>query len=471
MSSTFGGLNTAYRGLSAATQGLNVTGQNVANAGTTGYTRQRLDVSAAQAPAKVGLGALTAPAAGQGVNTDAVSRSSSDLLDTRVRNTSANAGYTAVRAEALLHVEEIMAEPGEKGLSARIDAFHSAWHDLANNPSEAAPAGVLLQESAALTSQLSEGYAALEDDYSEGRDRLGAMADVLNSAAARIAELNGAVRTTLASGGSANELIDRRSQLTAEVAALAGGSVRSTGGGMVEVLVGGNALVSGEKAFTVAAAGSRSLEGAAGDPPRLEWVGRSIKTVALSSGEAAGTISVLAPANASGTGGVIAEAAASYNAFADKLATTVNTVHRTGETADGRTGVDFFTFAPGVSPARGLVVAAGPSDLASRIPGAGGHNGGVADKIAQLRVGPGTAEESWRSFVTRVGADSSAALSSGMQAESLAASAASLQLSGASVNLDEESMNLISYQHAYQANARVMSAIDEMLETLINIGR
>lgn len=471
MSSTFGGLNTAYRGLASASQGLNITGQNVANAGTAGYTRQRLDVSALSAPARVGLGALTVPGAGQGVNMDAVSRAADAMLDSRVRSTSAGAGYTAVRAEALLNVESIMAEPGERGISAQLDSFYASWQDIANNPSEAAPAGVLLQVSAALAGQLTEGYKALEQAFVDGRTDLETMAATLNRSAAEVAELNGAIRTTLAAGGSANELMDRRNQLTTEIASIAGGTVRDTGNGMVEVLVGGNALVSGEKSYTLKAEGARNLSEAADNPVRLEWENRTVKTVALSSGEAAGTISVLAPANAAGTGGSIVEAAASYSAFAQQLVETVNAVHRTGETADGRTGVDFFTLTPGVPAGRGLTVSASAADIAARQPGAGGHSGSVADSIAQLRTGPDSAAQSWRSFSTRVGADSAAALSSGLQAEAMANSASSLQLAGASVSLDEESMNLISYQHAYQANARVMSAIDEMLETLINIGR
>lgn len=471
MSSTFGGLNTAYRGLAAATAGLNVTGQNVANAGTAGYTRQRLDVSAAPAPARVGLGALTASGAGQGVNVDAVSRAADEMLDTRVRSTAANAGYTVARAETLLNIEAIMAEPGDRGVSARLDSFYAAWQDVANNPAEAAPSGVLLQESAALASQLRDSYGALEEAYTRGYTNLTSMAATLNSAASEVAELNGAIRSTLASGGSANELMDRRSQLAGQIASLAGGSVRDSGNGMVEVLVGGNALVSGERAYRLTAEGSRTLDGAAANPARLEWEGRSIRTVALSSGEAAGTISVLTPANAAGSGGAIAEAAASYNAFTDQLVNTVNTIHRSGQSGDGRTGLDFFTVTPGVPSARGLGVITNPADIASRTPGTGGHNGSTADSIAQLRVGTGTAAQTWRSFVTRVGADSAAALSSGLQAEAMAANASAQQISGASVSLDEESMNLISYQHAYQANARVMSAIDEMLETLINIGR
>ncbi|WP_216363154.1 flagellar basal body protein, partial [Arthrobacter sp. Hiyo1] len=69
--STFGGLNTAYLGLTAAQQGINVAGQNIANAGTDGYTRQRIEQSAVGAPARTGLFAAGTQA-GQGVSVDGI---------------------------------------------------------------------------------------------------------------------------------------------------------------------------------------------------------------------------------------------------------------------------------------------------------------------------------------------------------------------------------------------------------------
>ena len=98
MSSTFGALNTAFSGLTAARQGLNVVGQNIANVNSAGYTRQRVTTSAINA--SVGLfSGIARP--GQGVSIDGVARLGDAFLDARVRSTTADAGYASVRASAL----------------------------------------------------------------------------------------------------------------------------------------------------------------------------------------------------------------------------------------------------------------------------------------------------------------------------------------------------------------------------------
>lgn len=102
--STFGGLNTAYTGLSAANTGLNVTGQNLANVGTEGYTRQRVVTSPAGAPGPAGL-FTTPPKPGGGVAVDSIARLGDVFAENRVRSTASTAGYTFIRAEALTDIE------------------------------------------------------------------------------------------------------------------------------------------------------------------------------------------------------------------------------------------------------------------------------------------------------------------------------------------------------------------------------
>ncbi|MGZ4660268.1 MAG: flagellar basal body protein, partial [Arthrobacter sp.] len=95
--STFGALNTAYRGLTAAQQGLNVAGQNIANAATEGYTRQRVQQSSIAAPAQ-GLFGSGRPESGNGVSVDGIARLGSSILDAGVRSAGAQAGFASVRS-------------------------------------------------------------------------------------------------------------------------------------------------------------------------------------------------------------------------------------------------------------------------------------------------------------------------------------------------------------------------------------
>ena len=166
---------------------------------------------------------------------------------------------------------------------------------------------------------------------------------------------------------------------------------------------------------------------------------------------------------------MLAEAAASYNAFAVSLAQRVNDVHRTGATPTGATGLDFFAIDPAQPAALGLsVVPTGVGQVATGAPGAGGSEGSIADAISQLGTGPNAVDKQWADFVVRVGVASKTEQQQSALADLASSGAVGAQLSNSSVDLDEENMNLLAFQHAYQGAARVMTAVDEALDVLIN---
>ncbi|CAN5222465.1 flagellar hook-associated protein FlgK [soil metagenome] len=467
--STFSGLNTAFTGLNAARQGLDVVGQNIANSGTTGYTRQRVSTAAAGSLTQIGPLVLSNAQVGQGVTVDGIARLGDVILDGRVRSSGATSGNLAVRSNALSSVEASLNEPSTTGISAQLNAFWSAWGDVSNRPGDEAPAGVLLQKATQLAGQIATGYSAVDSTWTDVRTKLDGMAAELNDAGTRVAALNGAIRDTLATGGSVNEMLDQRSALTSSIAALTGGTVRTLPDGTAEVLVGGNALVSGDVFRSVTVTGSNSLAGASGSPVTLEWTNRPGQSVAVESGEIAGSIAMLTAANGTGTGGAIAEAAAGYNAFATALANTVNAAHQAGATPSGATGLDFFAISATGPAALGLtVVPTGAAQVASGAPGAGGNNGSNAEAISQLGSAPNSPDSVWTAFVTKIGTTSKTALQQATLADSVTAAATAAQLANSSVDLDEENVNMLTFQKAYQGAARVMTAVDEMLDTLIN---
>ncbi|MDQ0822700.1 flagellar hook-associated protein 1 FlgK [Arthrobacter sp. V4I6] len=462
--STFGALNTAYRGLTAAQQGMNVAGQNIANAATEGYTRQRVQQSSNAAPGAHGLNGSGRPEAGQGVSVDAIARIGNSFLDAGVRSAGAQAGYASVRSSALQGIEGILQEPGDNGISTALHGFWSAWQGVANQPDQSGPKGLLLNAANSVTDKISSAYKALDSQWSSVRAQASDNVNAVNAAAAQVAAYNTTIRSTLAAGGSANELIDARAKLTDQIASLAGGSVREKPDGTLDVLIGGNALVTGGSFRTLKLVGATAMADAATDAPRVEWTNPS-GTAALDGGELAGALSVLAPAD---KGGAIAQAAQSYNTFATTIATAVNTVHRSGVTGSGATNVDFFT-TTGTGPA--ALSIAGPANvdnIALKASTGGALDTSIADKISQLGTGAGSPDKVWAGIVTNIGVQSRGA----QQHESLSSaaeiSAQSSRASQASVSLDEENIRLLANQHAYQAAARVMTAVDEALDVLIN---
>jgi flagellar hook-associated protein 1 len=468
--STFGGLNTAYTGLVAARQGLNVVGQNIANVNTDGYTRQRISASATGSLAHTGM--LTAAIqVGQGVSVNGIARLGDVHLDARARATAAIAAYTDVRADAMSTLEVSLQEPGANGLSAQLNEFWAAWQDVANNPGEAASAGLLLAQAGVLTAQIAHGYQQVDDQWSQMRGDVDGMVAQVNDAADQVAALNGLIRSTLASGGSANELIDQRSALTTTIATLAGGTVRESPDGTVDVLIAGNAIVTGTTAGALKVLGSSQMAAATGvggttsDPARVVWASGSESAATLDGGQIAGALSVLASPAA---GGVLATAAESYNTLATRLATDVNALHFTGTTVNGATKLDFFTLDSALPAALGLTVVPTNANGIASGNGSDTYDGSIADAISQLSIGATSPDSIWATFVTQTGAATKTELQRATLADLASSSAAGMRLANSSVDLDEENVNLLSFQHAYQGAARVMTAIDEMLDTLIN---
>ena len=233
-------------------------------------------------------------------------------------------------------------------------------------------------------------------------------------------------------------------------------------------MVSGNPLVTGNKTHTLMLTGAARLGDANSSPVQLEWANRAGESADISGGALAAAVAALAPGTAT-SGGSIVSAAESYNALATQLATQVNAIHSTGVTGAGVTGLDFFSFASGKPAALGLtIIPTGAAGIAAGTAGMGGLDGSMADRIAALGTATDGPDASWSAFVVRTGTDTRKATDQAATATQAAASAESLLMSETGVDMDEETTQLITYQHAYQGAARVMTAIDEMLDTLIN---
>lgn len=465
MGSTFAGLNTSYTGLVAARSAIEVAGQNTANANTVGYTRQRVAQSSIGAVGKSGMMAQPLPTSGGGVSVDKIARLGNNFADQRVRTATASNGFHGIRAEGLSQLEKSMSEPTDSALAAQLTKFWNTWQDLGNNPGNEAAAGVVIEQAHAVADVIATGYIAVDQQWGMARATVQTTVDELNTLGKQVAELNEQIRMQSAAGGSTNELVDLRNVVAEQIATVAGGTVNGREDGLIDVLVGGNPLVTGSDFNPVKVIGGTTI----GSDVHLEWEKHPGLTIAMDGGELAAHLSLLAPANASGSGGALSEAAATYNAIAQTLAATVNAVHQTGVSNTGATGLDFFGFTSGTPFALGLaVIPTQVSEVAVATPGAGALDGSVADKISQLGKGSTSVDTLWKTFVTTVGVTTQSEVQQFTLSNVAFNNAQLSQQSMAGVDLDEEQMNLLQAQTAYQAAARAFTAVDEMLDTLIN---
>lgn len=496
MSSTFSGISTALSSLIAQRTALDVAGQNIANANTPGYTRQRADlgaVSGSQVPSMF----ATNNGVGTGVQVTGISRASDPFLDAKLRTQTSGAASLAALSGAYSTLEAGLGEPGGSGLSSQLQTFWNDWHDVSNAPDTPSTRSVLLDDARQTVDTIHAQYTSIATQWSDARTTTSSLVDQTNTLAANVADLNQRILDITNNGGSANELADQRDQALTQLAGLVGATTQARQDGQVDVYVGGNALVFGSSSHALALTGAQVFSQAAGyatdgtpttpQDVHLEWADSPGQRVVPAGGTVAGQLMVLAPAAAdgSGTGGVLTEAARRLDQVATKLATDVNTLHSQATTVAGAAagvanGGAFFTPLDPSDPTFGGGTAPGPAALrisvalttadqvAVAAPGAGAYDASVGQQIAALGGSTTGADAVWSQAVVEIGDRSAAATSRSSVAESARASAEQDQLGNASVDTDQETVNMISTQRSYQAAARVLTTLDDMLDTLIN---
>jgi flagellar hook-associated protein 1 FlgK len=425
---TLQGLQTALSGLLADQQAIDVTGHNIANANTEGYSRQRAVLETNPAIPIAALSTLTGQGAqlGTGVGVETYTRIRNAYLDAQYRAQNSSLAAASTQAEELQQAQAAFNEPSSAGLSSALSAFWSAWSALANAPtSEAAKEGVvaageqLANAFKGVSAQLSTISAQASEQFAARAGANGEVADY----ARQIAQLNGQIKLAEQAGQPPNDMLDRRDLLLDKLSALAqvtvtkqpDGTDTVTFGDAAEPLVQGT-TVTWPQAITAAAGGQLG-----------------------------------ALLSLTGPEGKLAAYQTALDGVVGALVTSVNALH---------TSKPFFT---GTTAAT-LEVAVTPAEVqTSSTESVGGND--VALAIAALRGG--TADQNYSALIGRVGSDVQAAQDEQSNLQTTLTAIANQRQSVSGVSLDEEMTNLISFQRAYQASARTLTAMDAMLETLI----
>ncbi len=469
MSSTFGGLNTAATSLWAQRRALDVTGQNIANVNTDGYSRQRVDLQAMGGTAVPAVHSVDRGVTG-GVDADQVVRIRDAFLEARGHTEHANQAELTAGTEALRQVEQALREPGSTGIQRLLSDMWAGWDDVAISPDNTAVRGQVLARLDTLVAGVRTAQGSIDAEWSRTRENLRVLVSDVNSAAATIAELNQAIQRSAQSGMPVNELSDRRDVLVMDLADRVGATVQRRDDGVVDVSVGGIVLVSGSTATELTVVGTDDPAGIdpdvvpPADPPRIQTARGNI--VVVPGGTAGGQLTALTT--------TLPRYRDALDDVAVDLATALNAVHTTGAyDLDGQPGTPLLGSSGGPVTASSLrVLVTDPRKIAASAtpPTAGvpSLDNDVADRIAQLRLSPTGVDASYRRTVVELGVQTSVAARSLDIQRVVTTQVDAARDSVAGVNLDEEMTNMLSYQHAYSAASRLVSTIDEMLDQLIN---
>jgi flagellar hook-associated protein 1 len=429
MISSFLGLQTSLRGLLAQQQALDVATHNVANANTVGYTRQEATLGAADA-LHLTAGALQNGAGaflGQGVDVTAYRRLRDSFLDLQVRAQSMSLGDATTSAEALDRVQSAVGEPSTTGINALLGKFYTAWSDLSNHPESdsskqavAAAAQTLGDAFGKLASDLN---GAINDANTEFTNLTGATGPI-KSAATSLAQLNKAIDVAIDAGQSPNDLLDRRDQILDDLSQYGQVSVTQLGNGRIQVMLGNQSVVNDQTA-------DWQTPPPAGFNPGGGQLG-ALKTLATTT---------------------IPGYLASLDAVAKTLHDDVNAAYG-GTFFGGDTAATLGTGIPAAS-----TITAGS--------GTGAASNDIANAIAALRD-TSSATSQYGALVRQIGADAQNATNAQAISQSAVDAAEDRRQNVSGVSLDEEMANMLRFQRGYQASARAMSTIDDMLDTLIN---
>ncbi|MGY1914564.1 flagellar hook-associated protein FlgK [Blastococcus sp. SYSU DS0973] len=458
--STFSGLNTATTALWAQRRGLDVTGQNIANVNTDGYSRQRVDLSAISG-STVPAFFSTSTGIGQGVRADDVIRIRDAFLEGRGHTERAHQAQLVAETDAYQLVEQAFREPGDTGVQKMLSEMWAGWQDVANSPDDPAARGQVLKRLETLVGGLHFSHQQLGGQWDQTRENLAVLVADVNAAAANIAELNVAIQRATQSNLPSNDLADQRDELVMKLADQVGATVRHGKDGVLDVVVGGMSLVSSGSATTFTLAGSTDPDAAVGDPLRIVTaVGNFGVRVG---GTAAGQLDTLNT--------IIPGYRAQLDGVATGLATALNDAHAAGFDLYGDAGTALLGSSGGPITASTIsVVITDPKRIAASSVGPGTPNldRGNADAIAQLANSVTGVDAGYRKMIVELGVQSAVSQRNlGIQS-SITTTVDAARDSVAGVNLDEELTNMLSYQHAYAAAGRMITAIDEALDVLIN---
>lgn len=469
--SSFSSISTALTALQAHRRALDVTGNNIANANTAGYTRQRAELQSRQVPGVQSLHSVSR-LTGNGVEVTGTSRLGDAFLDARMRSQTSLSAELTGRSQTLSSIEKLMGEPGEQGLAAQLRQMWNSWTDLADHPEQEPARRVVLETSQAVVDRLAAGVTGVQTLWDQQHVQAKAMVTEVNSTAASVADLNEQIRAAVTNGGSANELMDQRDQLVTRLVELTGASVLEGKDGVVDVYLGGSALVRGPAAQGVAlSVDPREMAGVTSTQTvQLRWATADGQPTAAEAAVRGGSLK----ASAEALNTTLPAAAATYDEVARVLATQVNAVHRAGrgpDDPDAAMGRDFFSLEDpsGTFTATNLQIAlTDPGQLAAGTPTKGGNDGSNADRIAALGTSTAGADAAWNREVIGTGVQVQAATRRADVAVRSMASAINDQMAASGVSLDEETANLLVVQRAYEGAARVLTAVDQALDTLIN---
>ncbi len=462
MGTEFGTIGSALSALQAERKALEVTGQNIANASTAGYTRQRAGFQAVGGSVNPAMYS-TSDGVGSGVTLSDIQRLQDAFLEQRANTETGTLSNLQGVQNALSDIENAFQEPGDGGLQALLSSYWNGWDDVANNPADTAARTALIGTAQSLATGLNVAASSLSAQWASSKESLDSIIQQVNGTAANIASLNKAIVAATSAGNHPNDLMDQRDLLIRQLATSIGATARPKSDGSTDVFIGGSTLVGGGMSRQLQVGGATALDQVGSTPVGISWTDTG-QPVSGFSGQSGAYLTVL---NAT-----IPTYAGKLDDVANQLVVSVNGRQAAGYDLNGSPGAAFFDPAKTTASTIRVVLSDPNGVAASAVAPAVGPpvqpslDGSNAQGAASL-AGTG-ADAAYRQMIVQLGSESQSAQQKTTTQQSVVQQIQTSRDSAAGVDLDEEQTNLITYQQAYNAAAKFLSVLDSVLDTLIN---
>jgi flagellar hook-associated protein 1 FlgK len=452
-----GGLNTSLltglQALEATQAALNSTSNNIANANTPGYTREVAQFSE-NAQNLVG-----GQVVGGGVTLNGIQSVRDQLLNLQIQQqTSLQSGADA-ETSSLQSVESLFASTGQD-VASTLSAFSSSLAELSANPTSANAKQGVLTAGQNLAHSFNSTANGLSSAQSAANQQVTQTVAEINSLTQQIARLNAQLSPTVMSQQNGGTIEDQRDQLVQQLSSLTSVSITQSSDGEVITTGSGTPLVMGGQSYSL-----QTTTGSNGSQQVLDSNGNDI-TSSIQGGKLGGTIQVRDQ--------IIPGFLNSLNTLASQFAASFNTAQAAGYDSSGSAGQAFFSLpaSPGAAAAGISVALTSGSQVAASSDGSSGSNGNVANLAATLTSALPSGQTPASAYADLVYQVGSAVSSASAQSTALGQSILQLtnqQSSVSGVSIDEETTNLIRYQTAYEAAARIISTIQALNNVTINM--
>lgn len=451
------GLNfdTSVSGIFAAQKAIKVTQNNIANMNTEGYARQKLELSVNQGLSGGGVDAQI----GNGVLATHVTRIKDEFLIEQSRDEQGQLGFYEGMRSNLSSIENAFSENSDGSISKLLSSFFNGWDELSKYPEENSYRFGLVSQAEALTSKINDVASKLDNVKSTTEHDINVQMKQINRLLTNIKDIN--VKISESTMEKPNSLMDERDRYIDELSKLTDVKVYPDIKNplLTNVKVGGVTLVSGTNLRTVDSFYDKSEE---------KWhLASGTAMLNLTAGSLKSTLDV--------RNEYLPGYQAELNNFTASIINEVNSIHNVGYGLDNSTGINFFTGSNSKDININNIFKTNPERIATSSVVDSPGNADISKLIVEIKDAPlmaggtTTLQGFYNAFSVNMATDLNVMRENEMVHEGILIRVQEEKQSVQGVSMDEELSNLLRYEQFYSANSKMLTSINKMFDTLLNM--